>query len=195
MSNNIDFYFDIISAYSYIAHKKIKKIQENKKIKFNYKPIFLGGLHNLAGISAPAFNKYKIKNIQNDCELISKKNNISFNWNSKFPINSLYLMRGYLYIADDRKNDYLETLFDGYWKDNLDLSNNNEIFRLLKTLNIDNKKFINGIKKQSIKDALIDATNEALNKEVFGAPTFIVNNKIFWGQDRLDYALEELCAN
>jgi len=59
MSDHIDFYFDIISPYSYIAHKKIKKIKEKKKITFNYKPILLGGLHNLAGISAPAFNKYK----------------------------------------------------------------------------------------------------------------------------------------
>ena len=73
MSNSIDFYFNIVSAYSYIAHKKIQKIKDNKNIKFNYKPIFLGGLHNLAGINAPAFNKYKIKNIQNDCVLVSKK--------------------------------------------------------------------------------------------------------------------------
>ena len=195
MSNHIDFYFDIISAYSYIAHKKIQKIQENNNIKFNYKPIFLGGLHNLAGISAPAFNKYKIKNMQNDCELVSKKNDISFTWNSKFPINSLYFMRGYLYVSDNQKNDYLNTFFEAYWKNNLDLSNDLEISQLLKTLDIDNKKFLNGIKEQSIKDELKDTTNDAFKKEVFGAPTFIVNNKIFWGQDRLEYAVEELNFN
>ena len=195
MSNHIDFYFDIISAYSYIAYKKIEKIKANQKIIFNYKPIFLGGLHNLAEISAPAFNKYKMKNMQNDCELVSKKNNISFTWNSKFPINSLYLMRGYLHVSDDQKYNYLNTFFDAYWKDNLDLSNDVEIFKLLNTLNIDNEKFLNVIKEQSIKDALKNATNEAFKKEVFGAPTFIANNKIFWGQDRLEYALEELNSN
>ncbi len=73
MSNHIDFYFDIISPYTYIAHKKIQKIKENQNIIFNYKPILLGGLHNLAGITAPALNKYKMKNMQNDCELVSKK--------------------------------------------------------------------------------------------------------------------------
>jgi 2-hydroxychromene-2-carboxylate isomerase len=195
MSSYIDFYFDVISPYSYIAHKKIQKIKESQKVIFNYKPILLGGLHNLAGISAPAFNKYKMKNMQNDCELVSKKNNISFTWNSKFPINSLYLMRGYLYLSDDKKNNYLNTFFEAYWKDNLDLSNNEEILKLLNTLNIDNEKFLNGIKEQSIKDALKDATNEAFKKEVFGAPTFIANNKIFWGQDRLEYAVEELSSN
>jgi len=195
MSSYIDFYFDVISPYSYIAHKKIQKIKESQKVIFKYKPILLGGLHNLAGISAPAFNKYKMKNMQNDCELVSKKNNISFTWNSKFPINSLYLMRGYLYLSDDKKNNYLNTFFEAYWKDNLDLSNDEEILKLLNTLNIDNEKFLNGIKEQSIKDALKDATNEAFKKEVFGAPTFIANNKIFWGQDRLEYAVEELSSN
>ena len=195
MSKHIDFYFDIISAYSYIAHKKIEKIKDNQKITFNYKPIFLGGLHNLAEISAPAFNKYKMKNMQNDCELVSKKNNISFTWNSKFPINSLYLMRGYLYLSDDQKNNYLNTFFEAYWKDNFDLSNDEEILKLLNTLDIDNEKFLNGIKEQSIKDALKDSTNKAFKKEVFGAPTFIANNKIFWGQDRLEYAVEELSSN
>ena len=70
MSSHIDFYFDIISPYSYIAHKKIQKIKEHQKVIFNYKPILLGGLHNLAGINAPAFNKYKMKNMQSDCEFI-----------------------------------------------------------------------------------------------------------------------------
>jgi len=54
MNSRIDFYFDIISPYSYIAHKKIQKINKTNKTKFNYKPILLGGLHNLAEITAPA---------------------------------------------------------------------------------------------------------------------------------------------
>ena len=70
MSNHIDFYFDIISPYAFIAYKNIINIDE---IKFNFKPIFLGGLHNLVEITAPAFNKFKLKNMKNDCELISKK--------------------------------------------------------------------------------------------------------------------------
>ena len=192
MSSYIDFYFDIISPYSYIAHKKIQKIKESKKIIFNYKPILLGGLHNLAGVSAPAFNKYKIKNMQSDCELVSKKNDISFIWNSKFPINSLSIMRGYLSVNDNQKNKYLNIFFDAYWKDNLDLSLEKEFLKLLENLKIDSKIFFDKIKQQSIKDDLKKFTYDAFEKEVFGAPTFIVNNKIFWGQDRLEYALEEL---
>jgi len=192
MSSYVDFYFDVISPYSYIAHKKIQKIKENQKIIFNYKPILLGGLHNLAGINAPAFNKYKIKNLQSDCELVSKKNDISFNWNLKFPINSLSIMRGYLAVNDDQKEDYLNIFFNAYWRDNLDLSTEKEFSKLLNVLNVEKSIFFEKIKQQSIKDDLKKFTSDAFAKEVFGAPTFIVNNKIFWGQDRLEYALEEL---
>jgi len=192
MTEEIDFYFDFISPYSYIAHKKIQKINKNNKIKFNYKPILLGGLHKLAGITAPAFNKFKMKNMQNDCKLISKKNNFHFTWNIKFPINSLNVMRGYLLISENKKKNYLNVFFDAYWKNNLDLSDEKVIIQLLKFCKIDCEKFFNGIKEKSIKDNLKILTKEAFNKEVFGAPTFIVNNKIFWGQDRLEYALDEL---
>ena len=152
----------------------------------------LGGLHNLAGISAPAFNKYKMKNMQSDCELVSKKNDISFIWNSKFPMNSLSIMRGYLSVDDNQKEKYLDVFFNAYWRDNLDLSSEKQFSKLLENLKIDIKIFFEKIKQQSIKEDLRKLTNDAFDKEVFGAPTFIVNNKIFWGQDRLEYALEEI---
>ena len=192
MNDHIDFYFDIISPYAYIAYKKILKI---KDINFKLKPILLGGLHNLAGITAPAFNKYKMKNMQNDCELVAKKNNISFKWKSKFPINSLNIMRGYLCVKDNKKEEYLNNFFEAYWKEDLDLSNEENIKILLKKLKIDEHGFFYLIKNQDTKDKLKQFTQEAFEKEVFGAPTFIVNNKIFWGQDRLEYALDEIRKN
>ena len=66
----IDFYFDFISPYSYLAYKKLINLSH---INVNYKPILLGGLHKLGGITAPAFNERKMKNMKNDCELIAKK--------------------------------------------------------------------------------------------------------------------------
>ena len=191
MNKSIDFYFDIISPYAFIAHKKIRKIHKNKKILFNYMPILLGGLHNLAGITAPAFNKFKILNMKNDCDLVSKKNDIKFKWNDKFPINSLYIMRGYLLIKKDLKQEYINKFFDAYWINNQDISEQQNINSILNQLNIDHEFFFDGINNKKIKDELKHLTNEAFNKKIFGAPTFVVNNKIFWGQDRLDYAIDE----
>jgi len=191
MSKSIDFYFDFISPYSYLAHKKIKVIQTKNKIVFNYKPILIGGLHNLQGITAPAFIKPKLKHMVSDCTLIAKKNNFDFFWNSKFPINSLNIMRGYLFINTDLKDLYLDRVFDAYWKDNLDTSIDKILESVLKKSNVDLDLFFAGIKDYKIKDELKNVTQEAYDKEIFGAPTFAINNKIFWGQDRLEFALDE----
>tara|TARA_B100000214_G_C23912206_1_gene601876 strand:- start:659 stop:1234 length:576 start_codon:yes stop_codon:yes gene_type:complete len=188
MTRSIDFYFDFISPYSFLAYKKIKTLKDIKTI---YKPILLGGLHKLGGITAPAFNQRKMKNMKNDCEIIAKKNNIEFNWNSKFPINSLTLMRGYIAIDDKSKKEYFDICFDAYWKDNIDISIEKNLNVILDKCKINKDIFFEKIKDQKIKDELKKLTNQAFQKDIFGAPTFIVNNKLFWGQDRLDYALDE----
>ena len=190
MTKEIDFYFDFISPYTFFAYKKIQSLPKN--IKINYKPILLGGLHNLQGITAPAFIKPKLKYMMSDCNLIAKKNNIDFIWNSKFPLNSLYIMRGYLCINSNIRNLYIDIMFDAYWKDNLDISNDQILIHLLGKCKIKKDIFFNDIENQKIKDELKNITKETRDKEIFGVPTFVVNNKIFWGQDRLGYALDEL---
>ena len=191
MTKYIDFYFDFISPYSYLAFKRIKSLKNKDRININYKPILLGGLHNLAGISAPAFNERKMKNMKNDCELIAKKNNIDVEWNINFPINSLYLMRGYIFIENEIKEKFFEVCFDAYWKENLDISQSINLNKILDKCNINEDNFHNGIKDQKIKNELKELTDKAFKLDVFGAPTFLINDKLFWGQDRLDYALEE----
>ena len=191
MTKLIDFYFDFISPYSYLAFNKLKSLNKDNQININYKPILLGGLHNLGGITAPAFNERKMKNMKNDCELIAAKNNIHFKWNTKFPINSLYLMRGYLLINDDLKEKYFDFCFNAYWKDNIDITDEKNITIILENIGFNKKDFFDGIKDLKIKEKLKDLTKNAFDKDIFGAPTFVVNNKIFWGQDRLDYALDE----
>ena len=191
MTNIINFYFDFISPYSYLAHKQIKIIKEEKNINFIYRPVLVGGLHNLQQIIAPAFIKPKLKHMISDCGLIAKKIETDFIWNSKFPINSLNIMRGYLFISDELKDLYLNVMFDAYWKDNLDTSNEIILKSILEKCKINSNDFFDGIKNSKIKNELKAVTQEAHDKEIFGTPTFVVNNKIFWGQDRLEFALDE----
>ncbi len=191
MTKSVEFYFDFISPYSYLAYEKLKFLDYKNKINIIFKPILLGGLHKLGGITAPAFNKHKMKNMKNDCELVAKKNNIEFKWNDKFPVNSLQIMRGYLSINNELKEKFFDLCFDSYWKKNIDLSNSVNIENILNECSIDKKNFFKDIENQKIKDELKKLTNDAFEKDIFGAPTFVVNNKIFWGQDRLDYALDE----
>ena len=98
MNKLIDFYFDFISPYSYLAHRKI--INLNQRKNFNYKGILLGGLHNLGNITAPAFNERKMKNMKNDCILIAEKNNILFKIIINISFNFIYLVViAYFYLV------------------------------------------------------------------------------------------------
>ena len=192
MTKVFDFYFDFISPYSYLAYKKLKLLNNEKKIKIKFRPILLGGLHNLHGIKAPAFIPAKAKHMIRDCKLIAEKNKIKFKFNSYFPIRSLNLMRG-VFVAeeDDYKSYYIDTIFNAIWQDGLNMNDENVIEKILKNLNVNPKTFLLRSASSSIKDSLRKRTNEAYEKGIFGAPSFVSNNKIFWGQDRIEFALNE----
>ena len=192
MIKPFDFYFDFISPYSFLAHKEIRKIENKTNIKIRYKPILLGGLHNLHGIKAPAFIPAKAKHMIRDCKLIAERNNIKFRFNSYFPIKSLNLMRGVLVAEEDNiKNYYIDNVFNTIWQDGLNMNDENIINKILKNLNINPKTFILRSTSSSIKDSLRKKTSDAYEKGIFGAPTFVTNNKIFWGQDRIEFVLKE----
>ena len=192
MIKPFDFYFDFVSPYSFLAHKEIRKLEKKVSVKIRYKPVLLGGLHNLHGIKAPAFIPAKAKHMVRDCKLIAEKNNIHFRFNSYFPIRSLNLMRGVLVAEEDNfKSYYIDNIFNAIWKDGLNMNDENIIQKILKNLNINPKTFILRSTSSSIKDLLKKKTSEAYEKGVFGAPTFISNNKIFWGQDRIEFVLNE----
>ena len=196
MIKSFDFFFDFISPYSYLAHKQIRNIEYQYKIEINYMPILLDGLLNLAEIKTPAFIPSKAKFIIKDCKLYAEKLNIKFKFNSYFPIQSLNLMRGVL-IAKKENNIslYIDKFFDACWKDGLNLNDQKIVDKILEDLNFDLETFKLKISEQKIKDELKKRTKDAFLRGVFGAPSFIINNKMFWGQDRLEFVLNEAQKN
>ena len=192
MIKPFDFYFDFVSPYSFLAHKEIRKIENRTGIKIRYKPILLGGLHNLHGIKAPAFIPAKARHMIKDCKLIAERNNVKFKFNSYFPIRSLNLMRGVLVAEEDNvKNYYIDNIFNTIWQDGLNMNDEIIIQKVIKNLNINPKTFSLRTASSLIKDSLKNKTNDAYEKGIFGAPSFVSNNKIFWGQDRIEFALKE----
>jgi|TARA_B110000967_G_scaffold205512_1_gene250202 2-hydroxychromene-2-carboxylate isomerase len=192
MSKPIDFYFDFVSPYTFISLQQIKSLKFKKDFKFRLKPVLLGGLHNLHKITAPAFIPAKAKFMIRDCKMVCEKYKISFKFNSYFPIKTVNLMRGVLIAEEDGiENNYIDKIFEAMWVGGINLNDQEVIDKILKNLEINPKTFSLRLSNQNVKDELKKRTQEAYEKGVFGAPTFVVNNKIFWGQDRLEYALAE----
>ena len=127
-----------------------------------------------------------------DCKICSEKENINFKFNNYFPINTLNLMRCVL-VAEKRdfSENFINKIFDSIWVDGLNLNDNSIFNKVLKNLDINPNNFLIEMVNEKIKDELKKRTNEAFKKGIFGSPSFIINKKIFWGQDRLEFVLNE----
>ena len=193
MTKFIDFYFDFSSPYAYIGYKEIKKLEKKNSFKIKFMPIFLGGLHNAAGITPAAFIKLKSKYMIEDTKLVSKKKNISFHFNSYFPIKTVNFMRGVLIAEkDNSEKNFIEKIFNAIWMDGLNMNDPIVINKVLKNIDLNPEIFLKKVSDQKIKDKLRKLTDDALKKKIFGVPAFVVNKKMFWGQDRLSYAIDEI---
>jgi len=193
MTKFIDFYFDFSSPYAYIGYKEIKKLEKKNSFKIKFMPIFLGGLHNAAGITPAAFIKLKSKYMIEDTKLVSKKKNISFHFNSYFPIKTINFMRGVLIAEkDNSEKNFIEKIFNAIWMDGLNMNDPIVINKVLKNIDLNPEIFLKKVSDQKVKDKLRKLTDDALKKKIFGVPAFVVNKKMFWGQDRLSYAIDEI---
>ena len=193
MTKFIDFYFDFSSPYAYIGYKEIKKLEKKNSFKIKFMPIFLGGLHNAAGITPAAFIKLKSNYMIEDTKLVSKKKNISFHFNSYFPIKTVNFMRGVLIAEkDNSEKNFIEKIFNAIWMDGLNMNDPIVINKVLKNIDLNPEIFLKKVSDQKVKDKLRKLTDDALKKKIFGVPAFVVNKKMFWGQDRLSYAIDEI---
>ena len=188
----IDFYFDISSPYSYLAHEQIKHFEKENKIKVNYMPILLGGIHQLANITAPGLNPSRAKHMIKDLKICADWFKVKFQFNRYFPLKTVNIMRGAL-VAEKEGflNNYVDQFYKAAWVDSLNLNDDKILERFIKNMDINPKSFIEKLSDQKIKDDLKTKTNNAFKKGVFGAPTFIVGSKIFFGQDRLEFVFRE----
>ena len=91
----------------------------------------------------------------------------------------------------DFAQNFIDKVFDAIWRDGLNLNDNAIVEKILKDLDINPKTFLLEANKPTIKDDLKKRTTDAHDKGIFGSPSFVVNNKIFWGQDRLEFVINE----
>ena len=192
MIKSFEFYFDFASPYTFLAHKEIRKIEKENSIKIKYMPILLDSLLKSVGVKANADIPIKAKYMIKDCKLWAEKKNVVFKFNNYFPIVTLNLMRCVL-VAEKQgfAQNFINKIFDAIWEDGLNLNDNIIVEKLLKNIGINAKKLLMESVDNKIKDELKKRTDEAYKKGIFGSPSFIVNNKIFWGQDRLEFVVNE----
>ena len=192
MTKNVDFYFDYGSPATYLAWTQIDKIINDANANLNMIPMLLGGVFKETGNSSPAFIPAKSKWMNKDLKKHAEIYGVDYNSNSFFPINTLNLMRGA--IAAKQMNifdKYSEAIFTGIWVKDVNLGDIPILQDYLNKNGINTDELFSLVQSDEIKSSLIKNTQQAVEKGVFGAPTFIVNKKLFWGQERLEFVLKE----
>jgi 2-hydroxychromene-2-carboxylate isomerase len=190
-----EFWFDFGSPAAYLAFTQIASIEAVTGAKAIYRPMLLGGVFQATGNHSPATIPAKGKYIFNDFNRYSKRYGVPFNNNPHFPINTLLLMRGAIGMQLQHSEQFLaycSAVFQSIWINALNMNDPATVGTALHKAGFDPHKLMAIANDQVTKDALKVATTEAVSRGVFGAPTFLVDDQMYWGQDRLDFVKEAL---
>ena len=194
MTKTVEFFYDFGSPTVYLAATQLPAIAAAVGATIDWRPMLLGGVFKSTGNQSPVVVPAKAAYMNNDLERFAKRYGVPFRFNPHFPINTLALMRGAVAYQDDvvASSTYRDAIFMAIWVEARNLNEPDVIGQVLSYAGLDPAELMNRIGQQTVKDQLIANTEEAVNRGVFGAPTFFVGEQMFFGQDRLDFVAEAL---
>jgi len=197
---DVIFYFDFGSPNAYLAHKVIPEIERRTGAKFRYVPALLGGIFKATGNRSPA-EAYagipsKLRYEGKETERFVRKHGIAeYGRNPHFPVNTLQIMRGA--IAAQRLGifeAYVDAVYRAMWVDGLKMDDPSVIETALTTAGLPAAELMALTQDQAVKAKLIANTEEAVAHGVFGSPSFLVGDELFFGKDRLRDVEEEIAV-
>ncbi|ALM53045.1 2-hydroxychromene-2-carboxylate isomerase [Halomonas huangheensis] len=186
MTQSIDVYFDVGSPASYLAWTQLPALAERNKAELNWKPMLLGGVFKATDNQSPGANPAKGRYMQTDLKRFADEYGVGFHFNPHFPVDTLMLMRGAVaHLDDPRFQDYLSAVFSALWVEQRNMNDPKVIAEVLKQAGFDTEAVLARCQESSVRDRLKTITEEAVARGSFGAPTFFVEEEMFFGQDRL----------
>ena len=190
-----EFWFDFGSTATYLAWTQLPALEAATGAKAIWKPMLLGAVFQAAGNQSPANIPAKGKYIFADFARFARRYGVTLNRNPYFPINTLLLMRIAIVMqikGDARFLEYCKAVFNAIWVESLNMTDPVVAAEVIGRPGFDAQALIALASEQSTKDALKAATQAAVDRGIFGAPTFFVADQMFWGQDRMDFVKEAL---
>lgn len=193
MSKTVEFYYDYASPAAYLAWTQIYKIAERTDATVVRKPALLGGIFKETGNSAPITVPAKGRWMLIDLMRYAKRYDVPFKMNSKFPLNTIYLMRGALYARHEGFLEaYDKACFEAIWVNDQNMGDPEVVTKVMADAGFDPAAIGASMQNGDIKKELFAVTAEAVENGLFGMPGFIVDGELYWGQDRLDFVEEAL---
>ncbi len=200
MTPRLEFHFDFGSPNAYLAHLVIPAIEARTGTPFAYVPILLGGVFKATNNVSPAVS---LKGIANKPEYYAletrrflKKHAITaYTRNPHFPVNTLQLMRGAVFAqSQDYFAQYVDAVYHHMWVEPKKMDEAEVMREALTASGLPAEAIMAGVQQPAIKQRLIENTEAAVARGVFGAPSFFVGDELFFGKDKLVEVEEEILA-
>ena len=197
MNKTVDFYFDFGSPAAYLAWTQLPKLCADAAARIAWRPMLLGGVFQATGNRAPMMVPLKGKYLFIDLARFARRYDVPLRLNPNFPINTITLMRiavGLQMRHERRFEDYCAAMFRAIWVDAQNMNDPGVVAAVLAKAGFDAPALLALGAEQAVKGELKAVTQAAVDRGVFGAPTFFVVDQMFWGQDRLDFVREALTS-
>ena len=198
MAVRVEFHFDFGSPNAYLAHRVIPAIDPLTGVKFEYKPVLIGGVFKATNNVSTKVALHVIKNKAEYNAIETKrfvvKHKIeNYRSNPFVPINTLQIMRGAIYAQQEGfGKEYIDAAYRAMWEDQVNMGEADEVEKVLSAAGLPASEILNGLSDPQIKQKLIDNTNDSVVRGAFGSPTFFVDDEIYFGKDKLADVEEEI---
>ena len=185
-----NFYFDFLSPFSFFAFKRLSALSG---VTIHYKPVALGPLLNHWGIKGPGEVTPKREFLLKQCLRYAAKNNLSFTTPKTHPFNSLYALRLALKsTAGELQPQVIKTLWEAGWEKRIDMGEPDELQKALKEAGLPAEELYEKSFSKEAKAELKANIQESISFGVFGVPSFVAGNELFWGNDAIESLMDFL---
>jgi 2-hydroxychromene-2-carboxylate isomerase len=192
-SQPIQFWFEFASTYSYLSVMRIERVAKDAGVPVEWKPFLLGPIFRNQGWDTSPFNIYPAKGqyMWRDIERLCVKYGIPFKKPTQFPRNGLLAARVACIAASEGWcQQFTRSVFQANFEGDRDISDPAIISETLESLGQDGSQVIRRAESPENKEFLRNQNERAIGLGIFGAPTFAVSTEIFWGNDRLEDAID-----
>lgn len=198
MDKRIALIFDFVSPNAYLVWWPLRELARRHEAGIDVVPVFLAGMHKLTGNEPPMIrdagvkgkNQYAMLEMQ---RFIARHDLSKFRMNSKFPFNSVLLQRMLLAADQDGRGvQFVEALLPAIWEQDLDVTDPEALGAVVAAAGFDARDLFARAQSDAVKQALVDNTQKAVDRGVFGIPTMFVGEEMFFGKERLGQVEDEL---
>ena len=196
MGRVVEFWFEFASTYSYPAAARLEETAAIVGATIVWRPFLLGPIFKAQEWNDSPFNIYPIKGryMWRDLERVCAKYRLPFRRPSTFPRNGLLAARVACVAATEGWADsFVPAVYRANFVDDLDISDGTALAAVIAATGRDGRAVLDRAQDTAAKEQLRANTDAAVRRGIFGAPSFVVGDELFWGQDRLEDALAWSC--